>query len=87
MAQRLSDDEAADIIETVITPQFAGDAYAAGILGGLDEVRRRLGHTVGKDARLLSLAATAPDPETAEREAAEPETAGPETADADASEA
>ena len=77
MAQRLSDDEAADIIETVITPQFAADAYAAGILGGLDEVRRRLGHKVGKDARLLSLAATAPDPETAE----------PETADEDASEA
>ena len=43
IGQRLSDDEAADIIETVITPQFAADAYAAGILGGLDEVRPTAG--------------------------------------------
>jgi uncharacterized protein len=62
MAERLSDDEAADIIDTVITPKFADEEYAAGILGGLDEVRRRLGHTVSKDARLLSLAAQAPRP-------------------------
>jgi uncharacterized protein len=69
MATRLSDDEAGDIIETVITPQFAEDAYAAGILGGLDEIRRRLGHTVGKDARLLGLAVTAPNPEAMDPEA------------------
>jgi uncharacterized protein len=74
MAKRLDDTEAADIIDTVITPRFAEDEYAAGILGGLDEVRRRLGHPVGENARLLALAATAPDVE------AVPETV-PEDAD------
>ena len=61
LAKRLSDAEAADIIETVITPRFADGAYAAGILAGLDRIRRQLGHPIGKDARLLGLAATAPE--------------------------
>lgn len=41
---RLPDSAAKEIVDTVITPRFADDAYATGILNGLDEVRRRLGH-------------------------------------------
>lgn len=60
MADRLSDDDAHNIIDTVITPRFASDEYASGILAGLDEVRRILGHNVPTRARLENLAGQAP---------------------------
>jgi uncharacterized protein len=60
LASRLSDDQAAQIVDDVITPRFADDQYALGILTGLDEVRRALGHTVSPKARLAALAASAP---------------------------
>ena len=62
MSARLSDEAAGEIVQTVIIPRFAEGAYAAGILAGLDEVRRRVGHDVPRDARLITLAATAPSP-------------------------
>ena len=54
--RRLTDAEAATIVDDVITPRFAEDDYLLGVLAGLDEVRRELGHTVAADARLVSLA-------------------------------
>lgn len=56
MAERLGDSEAADIVDTVVTPRFADDEYALGVLDGLDEVRRRLGHEVTSGNELVALA-------------------------------
>ena len=55
-AGRLTDGEAATIVDDVITPRFAEDDYLLGVLTGLDEVRRELGHAIPADARLASLA-------------------------------
>jgi uncharacterized protein len=73
MARRLPDDAAGDIVGTVITPAFGRRAYAAGILAGLDEVRRRIGHAVPRHARLTALAASAPTPEPEPEPESEPE--------------
>lgn len=60
--KRLSDREAAKIVHD-ITAHFADDEDALGILTGLDDVRRRLGHTIAAKALLAPLAdeATIPD--------------------------
>lgn len=58
---RLDDNDAKTIVDDV-TSHLAKDEYALGILTGLDDVRRQLGHTVPTKARLVSLAATAPTP-------------------------
>jgi uncharacterized protein len=63
-ADRLTDDEARPIIDEVVTPAFADEDYPLGILSGLDEVRRTLGHRVPGDARLESLTPAAADPVT-----------------------
>lgn len=76
MAQRLSDSAAKNIIDTVITPRFASGSYAEGILAGLDEVRRHLGHAVPRDARLLPLVAFAATPAAPAPPAAAPPAAG-----------
>lgn len=62
LADRLADSDAETIADG-ITAHFAQDEYALGILTGLDDVRRQLGHTVPAVARLEPLAAMAPDPE------------------------
>jgi uncharacterized protein len=62
LAHRLGDSDAGTIADG-ITGHFAQDEYALGILTGLDDVRRQLGHTVPAAARLAPLAAAAPDPE------------------------
>lgn len=58
---RLSDSDAGNIVDG-ITAHFTEDEYALGILTGLDDVRRQLGHTVPAKDRLAPLAATAPAP-------------------------
>ncbi len=72
MTERLSDSDARDIIDTVIIPRFTEGDYAVGILAGLDEVRRRTGQTVARDAQLLRLAAMAPAAEAAAHTPAAP---------------
>ena len=62
MTDRLSDVDAADIVDDVITPHLADGQYAQGILTGLDEVRRRIGHHVTADTQLANLAQLAPQP-------------------------
>ncbi|MBG0565832.1 TPM domain-containing protein [Actinoplanes aureus] len=62
MAERLDDTAAADIVDTVITPRFAADEYALGVLDGLDEVRRRIGHDVPAGTALAGLAPVTSDP-------------------------
>jgi uncharacterized protein len=59
--KRIDDSEAATIVHDV-TSHFAEKAYALGILTGLDDVRRHLGHTVPANDRLTALATTAPAP-------------------------
>jgi len=68
VANRLGGGDAARIIDDV-TSHFSQNEYALGILTGLDEVRRQLGHHVPAGALLVPLAATAPAP-------TEPEQAG-----------
>ena len=63
LAGRIGDSDAGTIAGG-ITEHFAQDEYALGILTGLDDVRRQLGHSV--TARLESLAAAAPTPEVTE---------------------
>ncbi|BBH70360.1 hypothetical protein ACTI_70450 [Actinoplanes sp. OR16] len=63
MAQRLDDTTAAEIVNTVITPEFSADHYAAGVLNGLDAVRRALGHAVDSSTSLASLTPAVSDPE------------------------
>lgn len=70
LAQRLPDQQAREIITSVITPEFAAGRHAEGILAGLDAVRRRLGHRFSADHRLATLAPR-------------PATAGPGEADSD----
>lgn len=65
MADRLPDSVAGEIVSTVITPRFAQGAPVVGVLAGLDEVRRRLGHPVAPADRLAALAAFAPNPAAA----------------------
>jgi uncharacterized protein len=60
LAGRIGDSDA-ETITGGIAEHFARDEYALGILTGLDEVRRQLGHTVPAAARLESLAAAAPE--------------------------
>jgi uncharacterized protein len=63
LAKRLDDRAAAQIVDKTITPRFAEDAYAAGILTGLDEVRHRLGHTTaGRQLAPLAQPAAEPAP-------------------------
>ncbi|GII22390.1 hypothetical protein Pme01_19870 [Planosporangium mesophilum] len=62
MTGRLSDDRADQIITTTITPEFRHDRYAAGILAGLDEIRRRLGHPVEPGAELAGLTGAGASP-------------------------
>jgi uncharacterized protein len=61
VANRLGDSDAVNIVDD-ITSHFSDDEYALGILTGLDDVRRQLGHTVPTNALLAPLAATAPAP-------------------------
>jgi uncharacterized protein len=75
MAARLSDSAAAGIVDDVITPHFADDEYALGILTGLDAVRRKIGHAVPPRARLESLAKTAPAPADQDRSGGDDATA------------
>ncbi len=56
MARRLDDTAATGIIDAVITPKFADGKYADGILTGLDEVRRHIGHKIATGAELTALA-------------------------------
>ncbi|MEV4642475.1 TPM domain-containing protein [Actinoplanes sp. NPDC049548] len=63
LGDRLTDDEAQRIVDDVITPPFTDEQYPQGILAGLDEVRRTLGHRIPANARLESLAASAPNAE------------------------
>ncbi|GAA0806173.1 hypothetical protein Sya03_37880 [Spirilliplanes yamanashiensis] len=65
LARRLPDAEAARIVDDVVTPAFRRGDRAAGILAGLDEVRRALGHDVPRAARLTALAAQAQAPTVA----------------------
>ena len=58
---RLDDSDAATIVDDV-TSRFAEDEYALGILTGLDDIRRQLGHPVPGSAELAALATTAPAP-------------------------
>jgi uncharacterized protein len=61
IGSRLSDARAKHIVDTVITSKFKQGEHAAGVLAGLDEVRRALGHKVPATARLTALATAAPD--------------------------
>jgi uncharacterized protein len=65
MSGRLTDGQANEIINTTITPQFAQGAYAAGILAGLDEIRRKVGHTIPAGGELVTLTSTATGPASA----------------------
>jgi uncharacterized protein len=56
---RLTDGTANEIINAMITPEFRKGAYAAGILAGLDEIRRRIGHTIVPGSELTALASAA----------------------------
>ncbi|GIE91193.1 TPM domain-containing protein [Actinoplanes regularis] len=56
MARRLDDTAAAGIVDDVITPELADERYADGILRGLDEVRRHIGHKIATGAELAGLA-------------------------------
>jgi uncharacterized protein len=55
LSARLDDAIAGQIISGAITPKFAADDYAGGILDGLDEVRRTLGHDVPEGSALAAL--------------------------------
>ncbi|MGA5301714.1 TPM domain-containing protein [Nucisporomicrobium flavum] len=61
VTKRLTDGEAEAIVDGVVTPRFAEGNYQLGILAGLDEVRRELGHALPANARLESLAEPADD--------------------------
>ncbi|UQU65733.1 TPM domain-containing protein [Couchioplanes caeruleus] len=61
VTKRLTDREAKAIVDGVVTPRFAAGDYQLGILAGLDEVRRELGHSLPANARLESLAEPAGD--------------------------
>lgn len=61
VANRLGDSDAAHIVDDV-TSYFTQNEYPLGILTGLDDVRRQLGHHVPADALLVPLAARAPAP-------------------------
>jgi len=63
LAKRLDDRAAKKIIDDTITPSFARDAYAEGILAGLDEVRRTLRHRIPLDSQLAALAAPSAEPD------------------------
>ncbi|MGC9666183.1 TPM domain-containing protein [Planosporangium sp. 12N6] len=92
MADRLSDGQANEIIAATITPAFGRGAYAAGILAGLDEIRRRIGHPVPPGTELVGLAglASAAPPTDATGVAPDdvpgaPSAAVPDSGDADGS--
>jgi uncharacterized protein len=61
MGERLSDSRAAGIISSTITPDFKAGRYAAGILAGLDEIRRAIGRPVTQNNALAALAVYAPE--------------------------
>ncbi|GIF09278.1 hypothetical protein Asi03nite_68160 [Actinoplanes siamensis] len=60
LAVRLDDATAGQIVDTYIMPEFARARYALGVLTGLDQVRRQLGHTITAGQRLRDLAEKAP---------------------------
>jgi uncharacterized membrane protein YgcG len=59
---KLDDLAARRIITEAILPRLADGDYSAGILGGLDQARRRLGHRIPAGAELASLAAPLQQP-------------------------
>jgi uncharacterized protein len=56
MFQRLPDAAAGEIINATITPAFKQNRYVAGVLTGLDEIRRHVGHEVIESNSLTTLA-------------------------------
>ncbi|WP_433824759.1 TPM domain-containing protein [Actinoplanes sp. CA-015351] len=79
MAQRLDDATAATIIDTVITPRLTAENYSAGILNGLDEVRRTLGHPVEPGNALADLTGTGAGSDGAGSDGAESALLGQDT--------
>ncbi|MEV4703982.1 TPM domain-containing protein [Actinoplanes sp. NPDC049316] len=63
VTKRLTDREAKAIVDDVVTPRFAEEDYLHGVLAGLDEVRRELGHSIPADALLETLGEPADDEE------------------------
>lgn len=66
LTDRLPDDTASEIIEGTITPLFKDGRVRDGVLAGLDEIRRHLGHQVNDTNQLaepgMAPIPAAPDP-------------------------
>jgi uncharacterized protein len=52
VAERLTEARGSEIVNGTITPRFTAGSIAEGVLCGLDEIRRALGHTIGPGGEL-----------------------------------